>query len=324
MLLYLYKHELTKKSKKGCYHLIVSRNLFVRHFVSMNRYFFISEEHFMIIKRILNNNAVITTNDKGIEVLVMGRGISFGKKSGQKIEVEKIEKSFLLKNKENMNRFTELFIDVPMEIVYVSEKIINTGKIKLGNNFDEIIYINLTDHIYSAIKRRKEGQLIPNLLIWEVSKYYSEEYALGLKALDIIKTDLGIVLDENEATSIALHFVSANLSNNFQETYDIIDIISHIEEIVKDYFKTEFDQNSIDYYRFITHIKLFAYRLKDREFYNDDDDDLLLLMKSKYPKEYKCSQLIANYILTNFSYQPSSSELVYLTAHIRRLTKNLQ
>lgn len=278
----------------------------------------------MIIKRILNNNAVIATNSKDIDTLVMGKGISFGKKAGATVDIEKIEKSFLLKNKENMNRFTELFINVPLEVVYVCEKIINMGKIKLGNHFDEIIYINLTDHIYSAIKRNESGQFIPNLLKWEVSKYYSDEYYIGQKAIEIIEKDLGVRLNPDEATSIALHFVTANLDSDFQETYDIINIISHIEEIVKDFFNTEFDNASIDYYRFITHIKLFAYRLRDKQSYvEDEDDDLLELMRQKYPKDFECSQLILEYITKNFDYKPNSSEQLYLTAHIRRLTKNL-
>ncbi len=34
-----------------------------------------------------------------------------------------------------------------------------------------------------------------------------------------------------------------------------------IEQIIQDYYSTEFNQDSIDYYRFITHVKLFAHRL---------------------------------------------------------------
>lgn len=66
-----------------------------------------------------------------------------------------------------MTRFTEMFINVPLELVYITEKIINLGKITLGNNFDEIIYINLTDHISSSIERYKEGD------------YYFESPTLG-------------------------------------------------------------------------------------------------------------------------------------------------
>ncbi|HGQ5339774.1 TPA: CAT RNA binding domain-containing protein, partial [Streptococcus pneumoniae] len=101
----------------------------------------------MIIKRILNHNAVIAQSKKDIDILLFGRGIAFGRKTGDKVNPIDIEKSFFLKNRDNMTRFTEMFINVPLELVYITEKIINLGKITLGNNFDEIIYINLTDHI---------------------------------------------------------------------------------------------------------------------------------------------------------------------------------
>lgn len=106
----------------------------------------------MIIKRILNHNAVIAQSKKDIDILLFGRGIAFGRKTGDKVNPIDIEKSFFLKNRDNMTRFTEMFINVPLELVYITEKIINLGKITLGNNFDEIIYINLTDHISSSIE----------------------------------------------------------------------------------------------------------------------------------------------------------------------------
>ncbi|MGT2800575.1 BglG family transcription antiterminator LicT [Streptococcus marmotae] len=278
----------------------------------------------MIIKRILNHNAVIATNKKDVDILLFGKGIAFSKKVGDTVEVDAIEKSFLLKNRDNMTRFTELFINVPLELVYVCEKIINLGKIKLGNNFDEIIYVNLTDHIQSSIERHKEGIVIANPLKWEIAKYYPEEYKVGKQALEIIKKEAKIELAEDEAAFIALHFVNANLENNFQESYKITEIIMNIEQIVKNFYVTEFDQESIEYYRFITHIKLFAHRLLAHEYYQeDDDDDLLALMRKKYPKEYDCGEEVARYIQKEYDYRLSSSELLYLTAHIRRLTKNL-
>ena len=86
----------------------------------------------MKIKRVLNNNAVISSNSQNGDVLLLGSGIAFQKKAGQEVDPQRVEKTFLLKDKEVQNRFTELMIDVPMAHILVSEKISNYAKIKLG------------------------------------------------------------------------------------------------------------------------------------------------------------------------------------------------
>lgn len=51
----------------------------------------------MIIKRVLNHNAAISTNHQGLDILLMGKGIAFKKKVGDSIDVNAIETSFVLK-----------------------------------------------------------------------------------------------------------------------------------------------------------------------------------------------------------------------------------
>ncbi|CYY05392.1 hypothetical protein HPA42_07195 [Streptococcus suis] len=48
----------------------------------------------MIIKRVLNHNAVIAQNNKNVDILLFGKGIAFGKKVGDAIPPSSIEKSF--------------------------------------------------------------------------------------------------------------------------------------------------------------------------------------------------------------------------------------
>lgn len=277
----------------------------------------------MIIERVLNNNTVISSNSKGMDILLMGKGIAFGKKRGSKVDMENVEKTFVLQDKQNQNKFTELLINVPMEYVLVSEKIINFGKIKLGKALNEIIYVNLTDHIYSTIERYQEGIVLKNPLVWDIARFYPDEYSVGEKALSIIKSDLNIDLEIDEAAFIALHFINASNSKSNDYAYEITNITKKIDEIVKEHYNTEFDESSLDYYRFITHVKFFAQRLLAKEHYDDEDDDLLETLKHKYENEYVCSLKIKDYILTDYQYELSATELVYLTAHIRRITKNL-
>ena len=48
----------------------------------------------MEIKKIINNNIVSSIDKDGRELIVMGRGIGFGKKTGQMIDEDAVEKIF--------------------------------------------------------------------------------------------------------------------------------------------------------------------------------------------------------------------------------------
>lgn len=273
----------------------------------------------------LNNNTAISTNHNGLDVLVMGAGIAFGKKKGQSIDMEKVEKTFIIKDKATLNKFTDLVIDVPLVEITATEKIINFAKIKLGKQFNDIIYVNLTDHIHTTIQRYQEGIILRNPLKWDIKRFYPDEYVVGEKAVQVIQNDLGSQLEDDEAAFIALHFVNAESETADEQNiaYEITDIVKEIEDIVKTYYHTEFDESSLNYYRFITHLKFFAQRLLMGKHYDDEDDDLLSTLKKRYEKAYQCTEKIKQYIADKYHYEISSTELLYLTVHISRLVKNL-
>ncbi|MBR2403820.1 MAG: CAT RNA binding domain-containing protein, partial [Lachnospiraceae bacterium] len=79
----------------------------------------------MIIEKIINNNVVIANSDNGKETVVMGKGIGFQAKAGQRISEEKIEKRFVLDSKSDTGRFGELVQSIPLEHFEVCMKIID-------------------------------------------------------------------------------------------------------------------------------------------------------------------------------------------------------
>nr|WP_279384831.1 PRD domain-containing protein [Lacticaseibacillus manihotivorans] len=101
-------------------------------------------------------------------------------------------------------------------------------------------------------------------------------------------------------------------------------IIKEVEDLVKDYFHTEFDEQSLNYYRFITHLKFFAQRILLGKHYDDDEDaDLLKTLQVRYAKPYACTLKIQAFIQTKYHFEINNSELLYLTVHINRLVRNL-
>lgn len=218
----------------------------------------------MEISKVLNNNvAVVIENNE--EKIVMGRGICFKKKTGDTIEPETIDKVFYLHNQEVLSRFKELVVDIPLEYLEIGEEIMDEARLNLGKALNDNIYISMVDHIYTAVVRAKDDILVKNALLWDIQRFYKEEYQIGKKALEIIEKKTGVLLPNDEAGFIALHIVNGQLDEDVHDMYEITKIMQEIENIVRYHFKIEFNEESAYYYRFITHLKFFAQRLVEHK-----------------------------------------------------------
>ncbi|HFL2601548.1 TPA: BglG family transcription antiterminator LicT [Clostridioides difficile] len=277
----------------------------------------------MIINKILNNNVVITLDDNDEEVIVMGKGIGYQKSKGNLIDKTKVNKVFRISNKEISNKLQELLNNIPIEHMKLSSEIIEYAQIKLNKKLNESIYISLSDHTYSAIQRMKEGINVKNAILWEIKRFYKEEFEIGMKALDIIENKTGIKLPEDEAGFIAFHIVNAQLSEGHTLASDITKLIQEVLSIVRYHFRIEFHEESVFYYRFIMHLKFFAQRLLlDSSHEGETDKELLSIIKSKYNKEFECVVKIKNFIKKQYNYILTDDELIYLTIHLAKVVKD--
>lgn len=274
----------------------------------------------MVIEKILNNNVVLTLNEKNKEIIVMGRGIAFKKKVGDKVSKECIDKVYTLSDKETSSKFQQLISDIPMEYMSLSDDIINNAKITLGKKLSDSIYIGLTDHIHTAILRSKEGVTVKNAVLWDTRRFYKEEFAIGMKALGLIEERFGIRLPDDEAGFIALHIVNAQKDQDIKVIYKITKVMQEVSNIVKYYFGISFDEESVYYYRFITHLKFFSERLIEGKTYTGEEDDGLLdVIKVKYKNAYECVEKIALFISEKYNYVLANEEKLYLTIHIEKV-----
>lgn len=273
----------------------------------------------MRIARVLNNNVITVLNEQRKESVIMGKGIAFKKKEGDQVDPDKIEKMFTLDNKGLSEKLQNLLSEIPMEHMEVSDQIINYAKLHLGKKIHDSIYVTLTDHISFAIQRSMKGINIKNALLWEIKQFYQEEFAVGIEALKILRHDLGIVLPEDEAAQIALHLVNAEMNENIGNMVDITKIMYDILSIVKKHFKVEYDEESLRYFRFITHLKFFAQRLiKDRDV-TSTDNNLYAMVKEQYQEAFACVERIKIYISKTYNHEITKDEMLYLTIHIERV-----
>lgn len=275
----------------------------------------------MIINKILNNN-VVTVLINGEEAVVMGRGIGFRKKSGDFIEDRQVEKIFKMQNEKSNEKFKELMLQTPPEYLSITKEIVNIAENELKVELGEFIYILLTDHLYFAVMREKENIRIDNPMALEIKNLYKKEFKIGMKALDIVEKYTGVRLSDDEATFIALHILNAALNEEISNTMNITVLTNKILNIIKKYFAIEFDEDSLDYTRLITHLKFFAQRIFKREQNTDDDVELYEIISKRYSEERKCVDKIEKYIKKQFSYTLTKQEIIYLIMHIRKISNN--
>ncbi|MCD5002379.1 PRD domain-containing protein [Enterococcus saccharolyticus] len=270
----------------------------------------------MKIKKILNNNAVLVGKD-GKDFIWIGTGIGFRVKAGQEADETKIERTFILQ-KQSSDRLMQLLQEIPIKYAALSDDIINFGKKKINYKISDAIYISLTDHLFNLIKMKKNGITINNKLFWEIRKFYPIEFAIGEYGIQLIKEQLDIVLEISEASSIAMHFINAQI-NEDNESFEDISVltkkIKDIMSIIRIQNRIEIDENSLAYERFVTHLRFFFLRLEQKENKQENSEPLLEYIIGKYPLAYETTLLVQKYLDTILY----DNEQLYLTLHIQKL-----
>lgn len=275
----------------------------------------------MIINKVLNNNVVTIINKNDEEEVVMGRGLAFQKKKGDDIDESKIEKIFVLENKSINQKLLTLVNDIPASYLEIAEDIIKYAENKLSKKLNENIYLTLTDHISFAISRAEKNLEIKNAMLWDIKRLHKDEFEVGSHALRVIKENLNVELPEDEAASIAMHILNGEINQEIPEIVDMIKLIEEILKMVKYYFNIDFDEDSINYYRFVTHLKFFTQRLSSGRYYEDNDNDLFDIIKLKYPKSYECTKIIEGFVKKKYNTQLTKEEMLYLIIHTARVVR---
>ena len=273
----------------------------------------------MKIDKIINNNIVSAIEADGKEVVIMGRGLGFGMKPGKEIPEGKIEKVFRLDSQNSTDKFKELLANLPLEHIQASTEIINYAKSVLNRRLNQSIYITLTDHINFAIERFKERMVFTNPLLNEIKTFYKEEYLVGEYAVALIERRIGIKLPVDEAGFIALHIVNAEYNTVMRDTIDIKNLIQNVVKIVKEYFSMDLDETSLNYQRFVTHLRFLAQRIIGGEMLNSENPEFNQLISQMYPEEYACSLKLKDYIQVTYHHDVTEEETAYLAVHIKRI-----
>ena len=273
----------------------------------------------MFIQKVINNNVISAYDDKNREVVVMGRGIGFKAKPGDIIEESRIEKIFRIENETLSKQFQEILENIPLEYMQITNEIITRAKNELGVKLNQSIYVTLMDHIHFAIQRQEEGIRLQNALLWEIKEFYRKEYQIGKYAIELLNERLNIDFTDDEAGFIALHIVNAEYNNSLNNTFAMTNVLQNVLQMIKEEMQKEYKEESLHYERFLTHLKFLIQRIRSHELLSDEESEMSEILKEKYPREYRCSQRVAEYMQKQYGEKIPEEEIVYLTIHLRRV-----
>lgn len=271
----------------------------------------------------LNNNLVLAVNEDMEEFVLFGKGIGFKKKKGDVIDQTLVTKIFELQSQ--TQNFSEILANISPEILSLTERIIEKGEQELNKKVNASLIVALSDHIQSAIERQKNAQkFTENALQWEIPFLYFNEYEIGKKALAMIEEEMNVALPEIEASFIALHFVSAQDGlESMDETMFITKVTKSMVKIIQSLFDISLNKSSINYSRFVTHIRYFINRsYTNQSFVLENNNGLYTIIQEQYPRSYACGLMIREMLKKDYQMNVSDDEMVYLIIHIERVIKD--
>lgn len=275
----------------------------------------------MRIKKVINNNILCVVDNKGSEMIVTGRGLGFQKKIGERVDPALFEKTYHMEGKTEQRKLRELCEQIPIEHLKLTQDLIEYIKGQISAPLNESLLITLADHISFAIKRKEEGVEFTNPLEGDIMSYYPTEYHLGQHCLRVIQEETQVDLNPSEAAFIALHIVNSELNTSMSVMYDITKLIEGTLEVMEYFYQKTFDRESLDFNRFVVHLRYFAQRLfqaapQQADEYDADFQEMIIRSCKQH---YKCARHIGEYIRNAYQKEISDAELIYLTIHLKRI-----
>lgn len=278
----------------------------------------------MRIKKFLNNNVVLLKKGSN-EIIGFSTGISFNKKLGDDVEEKDFEKVFVLDTHAMLEHFSYQLSKSDPRYLEMVTVIVNYAKQNYSMNINDYIYLTLLDHIEFTVQRIEKNISFKSPLQWEIRRFYPDEYAIGVYAVQLLEKELDIKIPTEEAISIALHFVNVqSQKKDMTVTNEIAKFIEDVLTIVKYEFKTNFDENNFHFSRFVTHLHYFAQNIINHTLPSYEETDLHSYVQKMYPESFHCVNNIKIYIFNTYHINISENEEIYLTLHIQKLTQNIR
>lgn len=271
------------------------------------------------IKKSLNNSMLLVDNDKQ-EMILFGKGIGFNAKPGTNIDLAQVEKIFLPLSSPQGRHFLSLTDTIPSEFFDISHEVLVLARSICGDKLNSVLLLTLAEHLHFAVERCRNGQTVLNKLSWEVKRYYPQEYNIGLQARAKANERFKVELPEDEAVNIAFHLINASGQvETDSSAHQQVELVNRLAAIVHYKLGRNTDTESVNYRRFINHLRYFSERVLAGKIVMSEEEDFYQELMRYRPDAMNVAFGIRDYVQDKYQLALPKDELTWLSIHISRL-----
>ncbi len=266
----------------------------------------------------INNNVALCVDGNGKEVVAIGKGIGFPAMPYD-VDLQNVTMTFYRIEQP----FLALIQELPEPILLISAAIVQEAKRLIPAALNPNLVVSLADHINFAIIRMRKFREIKLPFSYDVEQFYPAETELGRRALKLIQKQLQVTLPPSEVTAIAVHIINAEDAYVPADGHtDVETLIESVAERIETQMNARIDRNSLNYNRFVTHLRYYIARVSDGVQAPDENSPLLQPIKDDFPDLYQCAAEIGSLISTAYNSETTDNEILYLALHINRMLRN--
>ena len=153
------------------------------------------------ITRPLNHNALLAFDtDEAREYLVVGKGVGFGRKPGERVQSlgNQVDLQFYLLSQKVGTRGTprEVIERIDPTVLEVAEDIYSDARLTLGD-VDPNMLLPLADHLAFAVTRVRGRGAVSNPLTEDIRALFPREFEVARRGVDDLERRMGVVLGDD-------------------------------------------------------------------------------------------------------------------------------
>lgn len=273
------------------------------------------------VEKVLNHNVILAICEKDKqEYLIMGKGIGFGKKIAERLEVTEEAQVYSLVDVKNAKGTTSSVKEITPIYLEAAGMLLDEAEKRIGK-VDRSVLIPLADHIDFAVKRIREQGEISNPLISDIQVLFHLEYKVAEKILPFLEQNSDVTMSESELGYIALHIHSAIAEQNVASSMQVARCVRECINLIEKEIHQTIPVTTLSYNRLMNHVRYMILRAEQGE-------EIKLNMNDYMEYRFKKSYAIATYVCEEMGKilhtKLHEHELGYLSMHIQRCIEEME